>query len=465
MSPAQTLREVLWHAAELVRRDAKAALPRLITMVGLKVLTDSAGWFRQQGYRLPEQALWGALKRAPRLSQAVMEAMQVLAAENVPLRFLQEGDPTWFDREDVIGQLLLLLDSLDLRMENPEDWGEFGCHVDLAMSNVQSRWTWAEQTTPPIVNKLLAALLAREPLTEGSVYDPVCGIGGTLVAIEASGVQRTTLTYYGQDVSLFTLYMCTWNLLLHGIARFQLAHGDIFTEPRFLSPDGTRVKVFDRVVADPPWGLMREVEWGPDPYQRFRYGALKGRRADYGFVQHVLASLHTNGIGMLVLPAGVLARSGFEHDIRRNLVQADVIDAIVTLPERTFAHTTLPAALMIFCLQKPADRRRGVRMVDATGTGEERRRELNDALVARIARAVSGSKPEPGFARTVPLEDLAAHDFSLVPEMYVTAPVETASPAEMAQHVQKAEDEYAEAHRVLAAELARLAAQLNKTTE
>ncbi len=457
MSPERAIRTVLWQAEELMHRDlVDSVLPRLLTVLGLKVLADSESWFEHQGYQVPEPAQWMKLKRAPHLAEAIGEALESLAAANPSLRFLSAVEPDWLVREEVLGQLMLLIDTLDLRIESVEDWMTLGRAVDAVFDRKPSRWMEQRQTAPT-VNDLIATVLTKEPLREGTVYDPTCGSGGTLVAIAmASGTARESLEFFGQDVSSSALYVCTWNLLLHGITRFQLAAGDVLTEPQFLSENKERVQAFDRVVSDPPWGLMREVEWGSDPYQRFRYGALKGRRVDYGFVQHVLASTQAAGVGLLLLPPGVLARSGFEQEIRRNLVQADVIDAIVTLPAGSLAHTALPATLMIFRVQKASAHRRGIRMVDASEL-EGRRRFLDEALVAHIAQAVYAAEDESGFARTVSVEELGAHEFSLVPGVYLTAPLEIVPPAEIAQRVREAEQVYEAAHRALAGGLDRLA--------
>lgn len=456
MSPEREIRAVLWQAEELMRRDsADAVLPRLLTVLGLRVLADSGSWFEHQGYLLPERAQWMKLKRAPHFEQAIVEALESLAEANPSLRFLNDVELAWLMHEEVLSQLMLLIDTLDLRMEAAEDWMALGRAVDAVFDRKPSRWMEQRQTAPT-VNDLIAAVLTKDPLREGTIYDPTCGTGGTLVAMAmAAGTARESLEFFGQDVSSSALYVCTWNLLLHGITRFRLAVGDVLTEPRFLSEDGWRVQVFDRVVCDPPWGLLREVEWGSDPYQRFRYGALKGRRVDYGFVQHVSASTQATGIGLLLLPPGVLARSGFEQDIRRNLVQADILDAIVTLPAGSLTHTALPATLMIFRIQKAA-RLGGIRMVDASER-EGRRRVLDEALVARIVQAVYAVEDDPGFARTVSVEELGTHEFSLVPGVYLTAPLEIVPLAEMVQRVQEAERVYEGAHSALTEGLDRLA--------
>jgi len=457
MSPEREIRAVLWQAEELMHRDSvDSVLPRLLTVLGLKVLADSESWFEHRGYQLPKQAQWMKLKRAPHLSRAIVEALGALAEPNPSLQFLSTVERDWLVREEVLGQLMLLIDTLDLRMEGVKDWMALGRAVDAVFDRKPSRWMEQRQTAPT-VNDLIAAVLTKEPLREGTVYDPTCGSGGTLVAIAmAARTDCEALEFFGQDVSSSALYLCTWNMLLHGITRFQLAGGDVLTEPRFLSESGERVQVFDRVVSDPPWGLMREVEWRSDIHQRFRYGVLKGRRADYGFVQHVLASTQAAGIGLLLLPPGALARSGFEQDIRRNLVQADVIEAIVTLPAGSLRHTALPATLMIFRVQKALERRQGIRMVD-TSERDGSRRFLDEALVARIVQAVYAAEDDPGFARTVSMEALAAHEFSLVPGVYLTEPLEIVSPAEMAQRVQEAERFYEEAHRVFVGGMDRLA--------
>jgi len=211
------------------------------------------------------------------------------------------------------------------------------------------------------------------------------------------------------------------------------------------------------VISDPPWGLLRKAEWGADPYQRFRYGPLRGRRGDYGFVQHTLASLNVDGQGLLLLPVSALFRSGFELDIRRNLIQADVIDAVITLPAGALMHTGVSAVLLVFRYQKEEERRQMIRMIDAFGTFDGRRPLLSDALVDRIVQSVQSPNEEVGLARTVAVENVSRQDFSLLPGTYLKQPITLVSSAEMGQTISQRLAAYEEAHRVLQREMDRLA--------
>ncbi|WP_053961250.1 N-6 DNA methylase [Sulfobacillus thermosulfidooxidans] len=464
MSPDYEIREMLGRAEQLMLREpVESIVPRLLTLMGLKMFTDSAAWLAARGYQLSDPAYWATIKQASHLNRAIMDALEAIAQKNLSLQWLAYADPAWFAPEDVVGQLMLLIDTVDLTVTEVGDWVTLGRQVTMVMDRKSARWG-VGRPTPSWVNELIAAFLVQDIRSTGSLYDPTCGVGGTLVVVGSGSGDPETLMCYGQDVSFHALYMCTWNLLLHGMTRFQLAQGDVLTAPQFVSEDGQRVQVFDYVIADPPWGLMREVEWGPDPYQRFRYGPLKGRRADYGFLQHVLASLQKSGMGLVLMPPGVLFRSGYEQEIRRNVIQADVLDAIVMLPGGSLTLTGLPVALLIFRPQKPVERRQRIRMVDASVVTPERRRGLDESVVARIVQAIRQQESVPGFARTVSVGEIAAHDFRLVPGEYVVDPVEIVSPQEMTRRVHQAEEVYTEAQRILTQELRQLDELFRTTT-
>lgn len=466
MSPEQDLREMLWRAADLLRRDsAEVSLPCLLTIVGLKMLSDSAERFRHEGYRVPDSVNWHQLKRNPQAAQAVLQALHALTV-NPSWRFLGEIDPTWLVREDVLSQLMLLVDTVDLALDGETAGRPLGHLIDRVMEDMVSK-DRAEHQTPVVVNDLMAALLSWDGLSGGTLYDPACGVGGTLVATwsraEQAGVDPHAFTLMGQDISVRALYLATWNLLLHGVVRFQLTQGDVLDSPGFLSNEGARVQTFDRVVATPPLGLQRPVAWGPDPYQRFRYGDLRGRRADFGFVQHILASMNTAGQAVMLLPAGPLFRAGFEQDIRRNLVQADVLDAVITLPAGSLADTGVSSTILVFRQHKAAERQRVIRMVDASkAVGAGDRAILDGALVRRIIRAAQAVEDEAGFARSVSADEIASREWTFVPSAYLVEPFKLTDPAGVAAHIAKDEAVYDQARRVLTREIAQLAEVLRQ---
>lgn len=460
MTPRQDLRDLLWRAEELLRgENLDVAVSQLLTIVGLKVLADSEAWFVQHGYQIPERAHWATVKRTARLSDALREALTALAV-NAPLALFKAADPNWFTTGDeVLSRLMLLVDTVDLRVSDWMDWGDLGFAIDTVTDRAVSRW-WSNVYTAPPVNELMADLLSWDRATHRTIYDPACGIGGTLTTTWSRALKLAVnpedLEFYGQDLSARALYVATWNLLLHGITQFHLVQGDVFEKPGFVTDEGQRVRMFDCVVSEPPWPSMRPTEWGSDPFQRFRYGPLRGRRTEYGFVQHILASVAEDGQAVMVLPLAALFRSGFEQDIRQNLVQADVIETIISVPAGSFSHASAAAALLVLRRDKPPSRRQTIRMVDAATSGAGQRPVLDDALIERAVRSAADDDEEALFAQTVSAQDIAAHQYNLVPGTYFTPTVVVLRPQDVESRLPGRIAEYEAAERAVIEALARL---------
>ena len=292
--------------------------------------------------------------------------------------------------------------------------------------------------TPRCVVRLLVEML--EPFL-GRVYDPCCGSSGMFVQsvkfIEAhatgngnGGRARGDISIWGQESNYTTWRLARMNLAIRGIEG-QIAHGDSFHNDRH--PDLRA----DFILANPPFNVK---DWGGDRLtddQRWQYGVPAKGNANFAWVQHIVHHLAPTGTAGFVLANGSMStnQSG-EGEIRRNLVEADLVDCMVALPGQLFYSTQIPACLWFLARDRSGrnlrDRRGEVLFIDARELGtmvDRTHRELTPDDIARIADTyhhwrgeTDGYEDQPGFCRSVPLEEVRRHDHVLTPGRYVGVP-------------------------------------------
>ncbi|MFF1572503.1 N-6 DNA methylase [Leifsonia sp. NPDC058292] len=276
--------------------------------------------------------------------------------------------------------------------------------------------------TPRHVVHLIVKLLAPKP--GESVADPACGSGGMLVetvaAVDAAGGDSRTLRLYGQEINLTTSAIAKMNLYLHGVEDFTIVRGDTFREPKLL--DGDSLRLFDMVIANPPFSLKN---WGAESWAGDRYGRAigevpPGTNADFAWIQHMVASMKpdTGRVGV-VMPHGVLFRGGKEARIREELVREDLLEAVIGLPNNLFYSTTIPVSVLIFRRRKPVDRVRRVLFVDASAryTSGKNQNQMSEADIDAISAAYKAGADLDGAGglhlRLVDHDEIEANHFDL----------------------------------------------------
>ena len=219
--------------------------------------------------------------------------------------------------------------------------------------------------TPAEVVRLLVQL--TKPTEGNEIYDPAAGSGGFLIQahqyVEEQGENANNLALYGQDSNGTTWSICNMNMILHNITSFTIENGDTLEDPQIL--ENGQIRKFDRVLANPPFSqnysratmkfTNRFREWCPET----------GKKADLMFVQHMLASLKSDGYMATVMPHGVLFRGGKEKLIRERLINDDVIEAIISLPQGLFYGTGIPACVLVCNKNKPDALRDKVLFINA----------------------------------------------------------------------------------------------------
>ncbi|MEU3647779.1 class I SAM-dependent DNA methyltransferase [Lentzea sp. NPDC034063] len=284
--------------------------------------------------------------------------------------------------------------------------------------------------TPRSVTDLMVRL--AQPRPGQSVYDPFAGSGGMLAGAEdfaaAHSGNRGVLELFAQDMNIARCRTTQLNLLLHGAVRPAIRNGDTLANPLHLTPGGSWRR-FDRVLANPPFSVGYKEQDVRFP-ERMRYGWIRGtgRRADLMFVQHVLASLVPDGVGVVVSPQGVLYRPGSEEQIRREIVNTDKLVAVIGIGPNVFYGTSVPACILVLTGDTaPRGGRRGVFFINAEheiSTGRSRNR-LDPRHVEKIAEVFHGRIEVPHFSRFVSVEEMEEDNFNLNIRRYISQPSST----------------------------------------
>ena len=256
--------------------------------------------------------------------------------------------------------------------------------------------------TPSQVSELVASLV--KPQENDRIYDPTCGSGGLLLKAYKK-VPSGKVAVYGQELNAQTWALCTMNMFLHGVDDARIWQGDTLSNPQNLEDDN--LMKFQVVVANPPFSLdkwdsgflskagpdakgkkQEKMSASLDEHHRFDWGVPPSSKGDYAFVLHMLNSLDAeNGRMAVVLPHGVLFRGASEGKIRKQLVEMNLLDAVIGLPANLFYGTGIPACILVF---KKGRTRDDVLFIDASGEGNyEKGKNQNLLRDSDIARIVS----------------------------------------------------------------------------
>ena len=388
---------------------------------------------------VPAEARWAHLKaqaRQPSIGLTVDQAMEAIERDNPALKEVLPRDysrPALDKRR--LGQLIDLISNIQVGDRDARSRDVLGRVYEYFLSQFASAEgkKGGEFYTPRCVVKVLVEML--EPY-RGRVYDPCCGSSGMFVqSIEFirahasgngnGGRARADISIYGQESNYTTWRLAKMNLAIRGIEG-QIAHGDSFHADRH--PDLRA----DYILANPPFNVS---DWGGERLAddvRWRYGTPPKGNANFAWVQHMVHHLAPAGVAGFVLANGSMSSSqSGEGEIRKNLIEADLVDCMVALPGQLFYSTQIPACLWFLARSRP--RRGEILFIDARKLGrmvDRTHRELADDAIERIADtyhvwrgAVHDAAYEdvPGFCKSAPLDEVRRHGHVLTPGRYVGA--------------------------------------------
>lgn len=277
--------------------------------------------------------------------------------------------------------------------------------------------------TPNQVVRLLVTLL--KPKQGMEVYDPTVGSGGMLIQsiqyVEEHGGNPKDIQVYGQEDNGTTWAICKMNMILHNVPDAQIENGDTIENPKIL--DGGTWKKFDIVIANPPFSqnYSRTTMQMPTRFQ-FGFAPETGKKADLMFVQHMIASLQSTGRMATIMPHGVLFRGGTEKLIRQGMVDANIIEAIISLPPALFYGTGIPACVIVVNKNKPDTLKDKIFFINADAEYGEGKVQnfLRPEDIEKINFVFTQKMELPKYSRLVDKEEIAkTHDYNLNIRRYV----------------------------------------------
>lgn len=446
----QQIEQHLWQAADKLRNNMDAAEYKhvVLGLIFLKYISDAfeekhnalstdkladpedkVEYLAENIFWVPKEARWSFLKdnaKQPNIGVLIDDAMDAIERDNPTLKGVL---PKNYGREALdkrrLGELLDTFSNIkfDEGHESKDLLGRIYEYFMGMFADAEGK-RGGQFYTPRSIVRLLVNMLAPEPGSR--VYDPCCGSGGMFVQseefIEDHAGRTGDIAVYGQESNQTTWRLGKMNMAIRGIGA-DIQYGDTLHNDKL--PD---LKA-DFVIANPPFNVS---DWGGELLRndvRWKYGTPPVGNANFAWVQHFIHHLSPTGTAGFVLANGSMAsQTSGEGEIRKNIVEADLVDCIVTLPAQLFFNTGIPACLW-FISRNRKNRSDESLFIDARNIGHminRRNKEFTDEDIAKVAdtyhhwRVQDGKyKDVPGFVKAVSLNEIKEHDYVLAPGRYV----------------------------------------------
>lgn len=386
-------------------------------------------------FDFPEEFLWDNIRKdVSTLPEKMSLALKTLAEKNPQLKdILDNVDFIQFtssrENAEILRQLVELFSVQKLHYVSPDILGD--AYEWILRYFAPQKAKEGEVYTPREVIKLLVEIL--DPKPGESVYDPASASNGMLIishkhVVDTYGkAEAEKLFIYGQEANQKTLALGRMNLYIHDIKSVHLAYGDTLLYPKFKEGEG--LKQFDVVIANPPWnqdGYDEEVlKKGEFWKKRFGYGFVPRQSADWAWIQHMVASAKDdNGRVGVVIDNGCLFRGGKEKAVRTRMLEGDLIECVILLPEKLFYNTGAPGAIVILNKSKTKKNKGEVLFINASSEFMQHPevRKLNmlgGEHIERIVQAYNTFDGGDGFARAVPMDEIKENDYNMNVTLYV----------------------------------------------
>ena len=444
------IESTLWQAADKLRNNMDAAEYKhvVLGLIFLKYISeafeekhtelarypnadpeDKDEYLAENIFWVPKEARWSYLRdnaKQPHIGVLVDEAMDAIERDNPSLKGVL---PKEYAKERLdkrrLGELIDVFSNLSMRQEGHESKDILGRIYEYFMgmfADAEGK-RGGQFYTPRSIVKLLVEMLSPEPGSR--VYDPCCGSGGMFVqsekfVAEHSG-RKGHIAVYGQESNQTTWKLIKMNMAIRGIDA-DIKYGDT------LHNDQLKDLKADYVIANPPFNIS---DWGGELLQhdpRWKYGTPPKGNANFAWVQHFIHHLAPRGIAGFVLANGSMSsQSSGEGEIRKNIIEADLVDCIVTLPSQLFFNTGIPACLW-FVARDRKNRSGKTLFIDGRNLGKminRRNRELTAEDIKKVTEVYHQFRETglvgdiPGFAKVASKEEIKEHDYVLTPGRYV----------------------------------------------
>jgi len=391
---------------------------------------DYASFAENHRFQIPDGAHWNDVRqKTQNVGRALQAAMQAIEKANPDQLFGVFGDASWTNKDRLGDETLVNLvehfSKHKLNLEQvPQD--ELGNAYEYLIKQFadDSGHTAAEFYTNRTVVRLMT--LIADPQPGETVYDPTCGSGGLLLnaalQLKTAGKEYRTLKLYGQEINLITSSIARMNMFLHGIEDFQIVRGNTLSHPGLLEND--ELKTFNIILANPPYSIKAwdQKGWFRDSYGRNLWGTPPQGTADYAFQQHIHKSLdQQNGRSIVLWPHGVLFRDA-EIDMRRKMIEADVVDCVIGMGPNLFYNSPMESCLLICQTNKPNKRRGKILFINAVNEVKTEKSVsfLEEKHIQKIYKAYRDYETTNGFSKVVSREDVLAKNGNLNISLYTS---------------------------------------------
>ncbi len=390
-------------------------------------------------FEIPEGCHWKDVREnTSNIGLSIEKALRGIEQANQEALYGIFGDAQWSNKNKLSDRLLIdLIEhfsqyNLSNSLVEPDLLGNAYEYLIKHFADLTNKKA-GEFYTPRSVVHLLGLIL--DPHEGESVYDPACGTGGMLIEcidhLKENKEDYRTLKIFGQEKNLTSSSIARMNMFLHGIEDFQIARGDTLRNPAFFSADG--LKTFDCVIANPPFSLKDwgAENWANDPYGRNIAGVPPKGNGDMAWVQHMIKSVNGTGRMTVVLPHGALFRKGAEGKIRKELLDQDLLEAVIGLGSNIFYGTQLAACVLVFRQNKEEHKKDKVIFIDASDQIQVGRAQnyLEKPHIDQIFNWYNKYEDVENYVKIASKADLVENDFNLNIPLYVEKIIEDNLPS------------------------------------
>lgn len=443
------LEEYLWGAANILRGmiDAADFKQYIFPLLFFKRISDLweeeyqealkesgndltyAEFADQHRFQIPKNCHWNDVrKKTLNVGEALQKALNGIEKANFEMLHDVFGDAQWTNKRRMSDEKMLDLiehfSKMDLGVKNvPHDIMGEGYEYLIKKFADDSGHTAAEFYTNRTVVKLMTMI--SDPKSNESIYDPTCGSGGILLSaalyLKEQKKEYRTLKLYGQELNLITSAIARINMFMHNVDEFLIVQGDTLDKPQILEDD--ELKKFDVIMANPPYSVKKwsQEKWMNDPFGRNIWGTPPPGCADYAFQQHIMKSLNPQtGRCVVLWPHGVLFRDS-ESDIRKKMIEADMVDAVIGLGKNLFYNSPMESCLLVCRMKKPKERKGKIIFINAVNELRIERTNawLEPQHIKKISDAYWKFKDIDGFAKVASKEDVLNNKGTLSLQLYV----------------------------------------------